>query len=315
MNNHTSKSTFLLMRISDVQELQILHAFVFLALYLLSIIGNLLILIAVALDYRLHTPMYFFLSNLAVLDLGSVSVTVPKSIAMSLADDTSISYYGCVAQVFFFIFFFTTGFCVLIIMAHDRNIAICKPLQYERIMHKEACFHMVALGWFAGLCNALLHTGGTFANAFCSNTVSQFFCEIPQLLKLSCSDLYLVEFGLIVLSCSIAIGSLIFIIKTYVQIFATVLRIPSVHGQRKAFSTCIPHLTVVSVLILCGGSAHARPPTNTTSALDVAFAVIYSIIPPLLNPFIYSMRNKELKAALWKLLNFRFSSKTISIHL
>nr|XP_020663062.1 olfactory receptor 14C36-like [Pogona vitticeps]XP_020663063.1 olfactory receptor 14C36-like [Pogona vitticeps] len=315
MNNHTSISTFLLMGFSDVRELQISHFFIFLALYLLSVTGNLFILIAVALDYHLHTPMYFLLSNLAVLDLGSVSVTVPKSMAMSLADDTSISYYGCVAQVFFFIFFFATGFCVLILMAHDRNIAICKPLQYERIMHKRACLQIVGLGWVAGLCYALLHTGGTFANTFCSNTVQQFFCEIPQLLKLACSDLYLVEVGLLVLSCSTAIGCLIFIIKTYVQIFATVLRIPSVHGQRKAFSTCIPHLTVVSVLILCGSSAYAKPRSDTSSDLDVAFAVIYSIIPPLLNPFIYSMRNKDLKNALWKLVNFRHSSKTISSYL
>uniref|UniRef100_A0ABM5GN59 Olfactory receptor 14I1-like n=1 Tax=Pogona vitticeps TaxID=103695 RepID=A0ABM5GN59_9SAUR len=312
MNNDTLMSTFLLMRISNVRELQILHFFLFLVLSLMSVTSNLLIIIAVALDYHFHTPMYFFLFNLAMLDLGSVSVTVPKSMAVSLMDDTSISYAGCVAQVFCYLFFLTSGFCILVIMAHDRNIAICNPQQYERIIHKGSCFHMVAIGCFSSFFYALLHTVGTFANTFCSNTASQFFCEIPQLLKLSCSDLYLVEVGLIVLSCSTAIGCLIFIIKTYVQIFATVLRIPSAHGQRKAFSTCIPHLTVVCMLIFCGIFAYAKPRSDTSSALDVAFAVTYSIIPHLLNPFIYSMRNKDLKNALWKLVNFRHSSKTIS---
>uniref|UniRef100_A0A6J0UQU6 Olfactory receptor 14J1-like n=1 Tax=Pogona vitticeps TaxID=103695 RepID=A0A6J0UQU6_9SAUR len=315
MNNHSSMSSFLLMGFSDVRELQILHFFVFLVLYLMTATGNLLIIIAVALDYRLHTPMYFFLFNLAMLDLGSISVIVPKSMAMALMDDSSISYAGCVAQVLFYIFFAVSDFILLIIMAHDRHIAICNPLQYERIMHKGACFQMVALGWITSFGYALLHTVGTFANTFCSNTVSHFFCEIPQLLKLSCSDLYLVEVGLLVVSCVIALGCFIFIIITYMKIFATVLRIPSVHGQRKAFSTCIPHLTVVSVLVFSSSFAYARPPTYTSSALGMTFAVIYAVIPPLLNPFIYSMRNNELKTALCTLLNFRLSSKTISTHL
>ena len=302
MNNHTVH-IFLLMGFSDVRELQILYFFVFLALYTMSVTGNLLIIIAVVLDYHLHTPMYFFILNLAMMDLGSVSVTVPKSIATSVTDDRSISYAGCVAQVFFYVFFLASGFCVLTIMAHDRHISICNPLQYERIMHKEACFQMVALGWIASLGYAVLHTGGTFANTFCSNIVSQFFCEIPQLLKLSCSDIYLVEVGFIVLSCGIMLGCLIFIIHTYVQIFATVLRIPSVHGQKKAFSTCIPHLIVASMFIFSGICANARPRTNTSSVLDMAFAVMYAVIPSLLNPFIYSIRNKELKTTLWKLVN------------
>nr|XP_020663097.1 olfactory receptor 14I1-like [Pogona vitticeps] len=310
MNNHTSMYTFMLMRFSADRELQILHFFIFFALYLMTATGNLLIIIAVAFDYHLHTPMYFFLCNLAVLDLGSVSVTIPNSMAMSLMDDTSISYAGCVAQVFFYLCFAASNYIVLIIMAHDRYIAICNPLQYERIMNKRACFQMVGIGWITSFGYAILHTGGTFANTFCLNTVSQFFCEIPPLLKVSCSDIYLVEVGFLVVSSVIALGSFIFIIITYVQIFATVLRIPSVHGQRKAFSTCIPHLTVVSVLIFTGIVAHSRPRTDTSSALDMAFAVTYAIIPPLLNPFIYSLRSKELKTSLWKLLNAILSSRS-----
>ncbi|XP_078234226.1 olfactory receptor 14A16-like [Pogona vitticeps] len=303
MNNLSSMSTFLLLEFSEVQELRIIFFLVFLTLYLMAVTGNLLIIIPVALDYHLHTPMYFFLLNLAILDLGIISVMVPKSIAMSLMKDRSISYPGCVAQVFFYFFFASSDLTVLTIMAHDRHVAICNPLHYDRIMHKGACLQMVATGWTASLFNAVLHTSGTFAITFCSNNVKQFFCEIPQLLKLSCSDIYLVEVGLLVLSCTLTVGCFIFIIITYVQIFATVVRIPSTKAQKKALSTCLPHLTVVSVFVFSGVFAYARPPSDTSTSLDIAFAVIYAIVPPTLNPFIYSIRNKEIKIALWKLLN------------
>ncbi|XP_044279556.1 olfactory receptor 14A16-like [Varanus komodoensis] len=301
MNNLTFTTTFILLEFSNIQDLLILYFCVFLALYLITMIGNLLIIIIVSLDHKLHTPMYFFLMNLAILDMGTVSVMVPKSMAMFLVKKRTISYFECVAQVFFFLFFAATDFSVLIIMAHDRCIAICNPLQYERIMHKGACLQMVTIGWSIGLLYAILHTGGTFANTFCSNIVHQFFCEVPQLIKLSCSDIYLVEVGLIVLSSSTVVASCVFIIITYMQIFAAVLKIPSVHGKRKALSTCLPHLIVVSVFVFSAVFAYARPLTNVSSDLDIAFAVIYAMIPPMLNPFIYSMRNKEIKAALSKI--------------
>ncbi|XP_042329669.1 olfactory receptor 14C36-like [Sceloporus undulatus] len=305
MNNQTSISTFLLLEFSHVRELQILHFVVFLALYMMTLTGNLLIIIAIALDSHLHTPMYFFLFSLAILDMGSVSVTVPNSMAMSLINSGSISYSGCVAQVFFCFFFLTSDFVVLTIMAHDRHIAICSPLQYERIMHKGACLQMIAIALISSLIYATVHTCGTFANTFCSNRVNQFFCEVPHLLKLSCSDLYLVETGFLLLGCSMTLGCFVFIIITYMQVFGTVFRIPSVHGQKKALSTCFPHLTVVTLFISSGIFAYARPPSGTSSTLDIVFAVIYAIIPPLSNPFIYSMRNKDLKTALKKLLDSR----------
>ncbi|XP_044305976.1 olfactory receptor 14A16-like [Varanus komodoensis] len=307
MGNYTSMFMFLLLEFSDVQELRLLYFFVFLALYLMKIIGNLIIITAVVLDHHLHTPMYFFLMNLAILDLGIISVIVPKFMTMSLLNDRTISYPGCVAQVFFYIFFGISDFVLLTIMAHDRNVAICNPLQYERIMHKGACLQMVAFGWIFSVLYATLHCGGTFANTFCSHIIHQFFCEIPQLLKLSCSDGYLVEVGLLVLSCIIGLGCFIFIIITYVQIFAAVLRIPSQHGQKKALSTCLPHLTILSVFIVSVTFAYAKPPTQSSSDLDIVFAVIYTITPPMLNPFIYGMRNNEIKTALWKLLNSRIS--------
>nr|XP_034991208.1 olfactory receptor 14A16-like [Zootoca vivipara] len=301
MHNLTSMPAFLLLGFSDIRELQILHFFVFLTLYLMAIIGNLLIVIVIVFDHHLHTPMYLFLMNLAIMDLGTVSVMVPKSMAISLYNNRLISYFGCVAQVFFLHFFGISDFALLTIMAHDRYVAICRPLQYETIMHKGACIRMVAIGWITGFLAAVVHTGSTFGNTFCANSVNQFFCEISKLLKISCSDFYLVEVRVLVIAFIISVGCFVFIIITYMQIFSTVLRIPSLDGQKKALSTCIPHLTVVSLLMFTGAFAYARPPTDSSSDLDIVFAVIYTIIPPTLNPFIYSMRNKEIKTALWKL--------------
>ncbi|XP_053120426.1 olfactory receptor 14I1-like [Hemicordylus capensis] len=311
MANVTSTSDFVLLTFSEVRELQILHFFVFLALYLANVTGNLLIITVVALDHHLHTPMYFFLMNLALLDLGSISVTIPKSITNSLRNTRLISYSGCVIQVFFFFFFEASDFALLTIMAHDRYIAICNPLQYERIMNKGACIQMAISAWICGVLYAVLHTGSTFAMTFCSNMVDQFFCEIPKLLKLSCSDLYLVELGLLLFSSVTVFGCFISIISTYVLIFATVLRIPSEQGQKKALSTCLPHLAVIFLLLCTGFFAYARPPSNDSSDLDLVFAVIYTVLPPMLNPLIYRMRNKEIKTALWKLLHVRCFSNTI----
>nr|XP_056719188.1 olfactory receptor 14A16-like [Euleptes europaea] len=311
MPNITSTSDFLLLEFSDIRELRILHFFVFFTIYLIAVTGNLLIILAVALEHHLHTPMYFFLMNLAILDLGSVSVMLPKAMANSLLNSRSISYAGCVAQVFCLLLSTGANFSILTVMAHDRYVAICNPLQYEAIMHRGACIQMAAGAWIAGILNGMLHAGGTFAITFCSNMIDQFFCEIPQILKLACSDMYL-EVGMIMLSSSLAIGGFIFIIVSYVQIFRAVLRIPSVHGQKKALSTCLPHLIVVSLLIFTGIITYVRPRSYSSSELNVLFAIMYSIVPPMLNPFIYSMRNKEIKTALLKLSDLKHISKLIA---
>ncbi|XP_066486066.1 olfactory receptor 14A16-like [Tiliqua scincoides] len=312
MSNLTFSSDFLLLEFSEARDVQILHFFLFLVLYLTAIIGNLLIITVVILDHHLHTPMYFFLMNLAVMDFGLISVIVPKSMANSLMNSRLISYSGCVAQVFCFMFFAGSDLVLLIIMAHDRYVAICNPLQYEAIMNKGACIQMAMSAWICGVLYGVIHTTGTFAINLCSNVVDQFFCEIPKLLKLSCTDLYLIEVGLLVLSCSAASGCFIFIITTYVSIFTAVFRIPSAQGRQKALSTCLPHLTVVSVLVFTGLFAYTKPPRNSSSDLDLSLAVIYTVFPPMLNPFIYSMRNKEIQTALWNLLHRRnFSNKLL----
>ncbi|XP_063159020.1 olfactory receptor 14J1-like, partial [Candoia aspera] len=298
MNNLISVSSFLLLEFSDVRELQILYFFIFLALYMITLIGNLLIIAAIALDYHLHTPMYFFLMNLAMMDLGIVSVIIPKSMANFLMNSRSISYSECVAQVFFYVFVGTCDFALLIVMAHDRHVAICNPLQYDRIMHKGACIWFAAAMWICSLLNAMMQTGTTFATTFSSNNIKQFFCEIPQLLKLSCCNCYLAEVWLLISVGIITIVSYVFVILTYVKIFAAVLRIPSVSGQKKALSTCLPHLAVISVFMFSGLFVYGRTYMEDSCSTNIIFAVIYTIIPPMLNPFIYSMRNKEIKVAM-----------------
>ncbi|XP_070623047.1 olfactory receptor 14A16-like [Erythrolamprus reginae] len=304
MNNQTTVSYFLLLEFSKKWHLQILHFFLFIVLYLSTIIANLLIISAVATDNRLHSPMYWFLMNLAVQDLGSVSVIVPKSIVNSLMDTRHISYLGCVVQVFLFVSFTASDLSLLTVMAYDRYVAICNPLHYEMVMNWKACTEIIILAWIISLFYGTLHTTGTFSILFCSNVINQFFCEIPQLLKLSCSDFNPFELGIVVASVIAGLGCFTFIIISYAMIFKAVLKIPSEQGRQKALSTCFPHLTVVLIFLLTGFFAYLRPPSNTPSYLDFGLSVLYSLLPPLFNPIIYSMRNKNIKFVLSKLLRF-----------
>ncbi|KAM6448991.1 olfactory receptor 14J1-like [Liasis olivaceus] len=300
MANQSIIYFFLLLEFSEVQELQMIYFFAFMVLYLAILTVNLLIISAVLFNHHLHTPMYFFLMNLAIQDLGSASVIVPKTMANTFMNTRRISYYGCASQVFFIVFFMGSAIWILTVMAYDRYIAICNPLHYERIMNKQVCIYMILAVWVGGLLNGFLHTCFTFSPPFCSNIISQFFCEIPQLLKLTCTGLNLNEIRLMVFVCVLSIGCFFFILVTYTSIFTAVLKIRSLEGRRKAFSTCIPHLIVVSMFLLSGVFAYLRPPSHD---LDLASTVIYSLIPPLLNPIIYSIRNKSIKLALSKLLN------------
>lgn len=313
--NETAFTEFLLMHFSDERSLQILHFFVFLALYCTTVTGNLLVITTVALNHHLHTPMYFFLFNLALLDVGSISVTVPNSMANSLMNMQLISYSGCVAQVFFLPFFAASAFAILTVMAYDRYVAICNPLRYDVIMNHRACFEIASVAWISGLLHAAIHTCSTFVVPFCSNIVDQFFCEIPKLRKLYCSDPDLLEMKLLAFALIVTFGCFIFIIASYVQILMTVLRMPSVQGRQKAFSTCLPHLTVVSMFICTGVIEYLRPVHDSSSILDLVFAVMYSVVPPLMNPLIYSMRNKELTLALWKMLPLKYASKFLFFRL
>ncbi|XP_035170461.1 olfactory receptor 14C36-like [Oxyura jamaicensis] len=308
MRNSSSVREFLLLAFADTRELQLLHFALFLGIYLAALLGNTLILTAVACDHCLHTPMYFFLFNLTLLDLGCISTTLPKAMANALWDNRAISYQGCAAQVLFFIFFFGSEFSLLTIMAYDRYVAICKPLHYGSLLGSRACAQMAAAAWGSGFLNAVLHMANTFSLPLCQgNAVDQFFCEIPQILKLSCPDAYLREVGALVFSVSLVLGCFVFIVVSYGQIFKTVLRMPSQQGRHKAFSTCLPHLAVVSLFLSTVMVAYLMPPSVSSSSLDLVVSFLYSVVPPAVNPLIYSLRNHKLQHALWKLMT-RFIS-------
>ncbi|XP_025902222.1 olfactory receptor 14C36-like [Nothoprocta perdicaria] len=307
MSNSSSLNEFLLLAFSDIRELQLLHFLLFLGIYLAALLGNSLIITAIACDYHLHTPMYYFLLNLSLLDLCSISTTVPKSMANAFWNTRAISYSGCAAQVFFLFFFVSAEFSLLTVMAYDRYVAICKPLHYGTLLDSRVCVKMAAAAWASGLFYAVMHTANTFSIPLChGNALDQFFCEIPQILKLSCSDSYLREIWLIVVTACLMFGCFVFIVLSYVQIFRAVLRIPSEPGRHKAFSMCLPHLAVVSLFVCTAFFAHLKPPSISSPALDLMLAGLYAVVAPAVNPMIYSMRNKELKDGLRKVISWMF---------
>ncbi|POI19859.1 hypothetical protein CIB84_016397, partial [Bambusicola thoracicus] len=237
--------------------------------------------------------MDFFLLNLALLDLGCISTTLPKAVASALWDTRDISYAGCAAQAFFLVFFFSAEYFLLTVMSYDRYVAICKPLHYGTLLGSRACASMAAAAWGTGLLCSLLHTANTFSLPLCQgNAVDRFFCEIPRIPKLSCSKSYLREVGLIVINALVFFGCFVFILFSYVQIFRAVLRMPSEQGWHKALSMRLPHLAVVSLFVCTAMLAYLKPPS-----LDLLVSFLYSVVPPAVNPLIYGLRNQELKAA------------------
>ncbi|XP_068855861.1 olfactory receptor 14J1-like isoform X2 [Aphelocoma coerulescens] len=304
MSNSSSISHFLLLPLADTRQLQLLHFCLFLGISLAALLGSGLIISAVACGQHLHSPMFFFLLNLALTDLGSICTTVPKAMHNSLWGTSHISYSACAAQVFFFAFFISAEFAFLTIMCYDRYVSLCKPLHDGTLLGSRACAHMAAAAWASAFLTALLHTANTFSLPLCQgNALGQFFCEIPHILKLSCShSSSLRELGVSVFTTSVAFGCFVFMVFSYVQIFRAVLRIPSEQGRHKAFSTCLPHLAVLSLFLSTAMFAHLKPPSISSPSLDLALSLLYSVVPPALNPLIYSLRNQELKDALRKMM-------------
>ncbi|KAL2308569.1 hypothetical protein Nmel_001618, partial [Mimus melanotis] len=302
MSNSSSISHFLLLPLADTRQLQLLHFCLFLGISLAALLVNGLIISAIACGHHLHTPMFFFLLNLALSDRGCICTTVPKAMHNSLWDTRNISYKGCAVQLFFFAFLISAEFFLLTIMCYDRYVSICKPLHYGTLLGSRACAHMAAAAWASGFLHALLHTANTFSLPLCKgNALGQFFCEVPHILKLPCSHSHLRKVWFIMISVCLVFGCFVFIVFSYVQIFRAVLRIPSEQGRHKAFSTCLPHLAVVSLLVITGTFAHVKPPSISSPSLDLALSVLYSVVPPAVNPLIYSLRNEELKAAVSRL--------------
>ncbi|CAN8199242.1 unnamed protein product [Coccothraustes coccothraustes] len=307
MSNSSSISPFVLLALADTWQLQLLHFCLLLGISLAALLGNGLIISAVACGHHLHTPMFFFLLHLALADLGSICTTVPKAMHNSLWDTRNISYAGGVAQVFLLFFFMGAEYFLLTIMCYDRYVSICKALHYGTLLGSRACVHMAAAAWASGFVFSLLHTANTFSLPLGhGNALGQFFCEIPQILRLSCSHSKLRELGLLAAGTCLGFGCFVFIAFSYVKIFRVVLSIPSEQGQHKAFSTCLPHLAVVSLFLSTAVFAYLKPTSFSSPSLDVALSVLYSVVPPAVNPLIYSLRNQELKAAVWTLITRRF---------
>ncbi|KFO35795.1 olfactory receptor 14C36 [Fukomys damarensis] len=303
MFNSTTTMDFLLMEISDMRDLQLFYAMFFSLIYLVTVMGNLVIAAVTTLDKSLHTPMYFFLRNLSILDSCYISVTIPKSCMNSLLGTRSISKAGCGAQVFLVIFFAFVEVLFLTIMAHDRFAAICRPLHYPVIMSPRLCVHSTLAALLSGLIYAALHTLNTFRLPFChTHAVQQLFCDIPSLLKLSCSDTFSNQISMFISGLVIGGCSFTYIIKSYIHIFSTVLRFPVGADRKKAFSTCVPHILVVSVFLSSSLYVYLRPSAMSAGLMGIVLSVFYSVIPPLFNPVIYSLRNEQIKHAIRKLM-------------
>ncbi|XP_040846185.1 olfactory receptor 1361-like [Ochotona curzoniae] len=304
--NATSISEFLLLGLSEDPEQQYLLFIFFLTMYLLTGLGNLLIITAIATDSRLHTPMYFFLANLAFVDICFTSTTVPKMLANHVTGSRAIPYAGCLTQMFFFIWLAGTDSFLLTAMAYDRYAAICHPLQYLASVTPRLCSLLVVASWMAALGNALTHTLLLTRLSFCThNRVPHFFCDLSPLLKLACSDTFLNNVMVYTVGALPIITPFVGILGSYTRIFAAVLKIPSAGGKRKAFSTCGSHLSVVSLFYGTLIGVYFSPTSSHTAQKDTAAAVMYTVVTPMLNPFIYSLRNSDMKGALGALVGWR----------
>ncbi|XP_057554142.1 olfactory receptor 5V1-like [Hippopotamus amphibius kiboko] len=296
--NHTL-SEFIILGFSDLNDLQFLLFTIFLMIYLCTLGGNIFIILVTMADARLYTPMYFFLRNLAFLDICYTTTNVPQMMVHLLSKKKSISYGGCVSQLFAFLFFVGVECLLLAAMAYDRYVAICKPLRYSVIMNKVLYSQLAALCWTGGFLNSVVHTVLTFHLPFCGNNkINYFFCDIPPLLILSCGDTSVNELVLIIIGVFIGWAPFLGIILSYVYIISTILRIRSSEGRQKAFSTCASHLVIV--LLYYGSSifTYVRPISSYSLAKDRLISVLYSVVTPMLNPIIYTLRNKDIRKAL-----------------
>ncbi|XP_013926968.1 PREDICTED: olfactory receptor 14C36-like [Thamnophis sirtalis] len=305
MINQTTVTEFLLSGFSDVRELQVLHFIAFFLIYLVTITGNILLIVIVAQHPKFHSPMYFFLVNLSFLDVSYISTTVPKSIFYSFLNKRQVSFSECITQAFWVLTFTGTELSILTVMAYDRYVAICHPLQYRLIMNWNACFQMAAASWICSAINSLVHTANTWDLHFCSsNVLEKFFCDIPQLLALSCTDTTANQ-GLL-LAVAVFVGSFcfFFVFISYAYIFSAVFKIQSTQARYKVFSTCTPHLTVFSFFVSTASFSYLRPKAWSSLPTDMIAAILYTVLPPLMNPIIYSLRNKDIQKCLMKMLNW-----------
>ncbi|KAF7459889.1 olfactory receptor 7C2-like [Marmota monax] len=297
--NQTGAGNFVLLGFTDDPDLQSLLFGLLLAMYLVTVTGNLLIILAVISDSHLHTPMYFLLSNLSLADIGFTSTTIPKALRNIHTHSKGITFAGCISQIYFFILFGCQDNLLLTVMAYDRFLAICHPLHYMAIMNPRLCLLMALGSWLVSVLGSLPESLTVLRLSFCTNVkIPHFFCDLPEVLKLSCSDT--VINNVVVYSVTIVLGvfPLSGILLSYSQIFSSILRISSAEGKYKAFSTCGSHLLVVSLFYGTGLGVYLSSAATPSSRMSLMASVLYTMLTPMLNPFIYSLRNRDIKVAL-----------------
>ncbi|XP_004645914.1 olfactory receptor 5B3-like [Octodon degus] len=300
MENSTEVAAFLLLGLTDDPRLRLPLFLTFLLIYAITVLGNLGMVLLILLDPCLHSPMYFFLWNLALVDFCSSSTVTPVVMAGLLLGDKLISYNACAAQMFLFAALVTVENYLLAVMAYDRYAAVCRPLHYTTTMSTSVCAGLVISSYVCGFLNATLHTGDTFSLSCNSNVVHHFFCDIPAVMVLSCSDKQVSELVLIYV-VSFHIFFAFFIIWTsYILIFVTIIRKHSGTGAQKAFSTCASHFTAVSIFYGTSIFMYLQPSSSHSMDTDKIASVFYTMVIPMLNPMVYSLRNKEVKSALLK---------------
>ncbi|KFO35892.1 Olfactory receptor 14I1 [Fukomys damarensis] len=313
MDNLTVFTEFLLMDVTGSRELQVLQGVLFLVIYLGALTGNLVTVTVIVTDTRLHCPMYLFISNVALLDLGSISVVVPRAVVNSMTGRKTISLPECAAQVFLYLFFSVVEFALLVVMSYDRYVAICHPLHYGLIITPSLCSQATAGSWASSLLYSAIHTGTLFRLPFTkTNVIQQYFCDISQILKISSSDVQFAESVILGVSVSLVLVCFAFMFVSYINIFSTVLKIHSVEARNKAISTCTPQLAILLLFLISGSVAVLGPSVKKPSLRNLLTAMFYTMVPPFVNPIIYCLRNREISAALGKMFN-RFSVFLVKI--
>ncbi|XP_053555910.1 olfactory receptor 1509-like [Bombina bombina] len=304
--NRSTVTEFTLSGLTDSLGINISFAILFLILYLMTLSGNLLIITAVNHDPRLHSPMYFLLSNLSFLDICYSTVTIPKMITNVLLEKKSITFNQCMGQLFFLHFFGGTECFLLTFMAYDRYVAICNPLRYHIVMNHTFCIRLVIISWVAGFLHSFTQAFLTYQLPFCGpNKINHFFCDVHPLSVLACSGTLLIDIFIIANSGMISLACFLVLMFSYLGIIITILKIHSAEGRRKAFSTCAAHILVVIIFFGPCVFIYLRPPINYSA--DKMVSLLYTILTPLLNPIIYTMRNKEMTSALKRLLGLKIS--------
>ncbi|XP_058999063.1 olfactory receptor 1361-like [Mustela lutreola] len=306
IRNHTSISDFLLLGFSDHPEQQPLLFGLFLGMYLVTMLGNLLIILAIVSDQHLHTPMYFFLANLSLIDTCLSCTIVPKVLVNTITQHHTITYTGCLVQMYFFMALALLDDFLLAVMAYDRYVAICLPLHYTTIMCPQRCLLLVASSW---LCAHLLAFSLTLLMAqfsFCaSHSIPHFFCDLLPVLKLACSDTQIFQVMMFAEAALAGVVPLACVLVSYAHIMHTILRVSSAGGKHKLFSTCGSHLTVVTLFYGTVFLVYFQPSSSYSAGTGMMASVVYTMVTPMLNPFIYSLRNRDMKGALWRLLACR----------